>query len=59
LYKDKKFNDKYISEMTENEAGLIYGLNRHFSTPLDKQKWIDKFNGKQEQHSTLYETTVS
>ena len=51
LIKDKKFNGKYISEMTENEAGLIYGLNRHFPTPSDKQKWIDKFNGKQEQHS--------
>ena len=40
--------------MTENEAGLIYGLNRHFPTPLDKQKWIDKFNGKQENSNAFW-----
>jgi hypothetical protein len=43
---DKKHKDKYISEMTENEAGLVWGLDRHFQTPLEKENYIADFNGQ-------------
>jgi len=43
---DKKHQDKYISEMTENEAGFIWGLDRHFTTPVDRENYIADFKGQ-------------
>jgi hypothetical protein len=65
LFEDLKFDNKYVSEMTENEIGLMFEIyNRdEFKTEYDKAcfiaQWEDKPIPSHEEFCKLSKTNTS